>query len=162
MFVLAIVIAALLLPAVAEAKVSCEEPQRPAEDAPLLGLPDAPVEGREYWITAILRRDEGVNPTPHLAAEYCGRGRHLPTAAGGGGWFRSRGGGVYVLRLRFDRPGPWALSFMDRHGMFNALGFRHVRPAGGAEPAPQQPLGDQHPTGLPFLTLERAVWIFDR
>jgi hypothetical protein len=158
----AIVIAALLLPAAAEAKVTCEEPQRPAEDAPLLGVPDAPVEGREYWITAILRPDEGVNAAPHLAAEYCGRDRHLSISAGAGGWFRSRGRGVYVLRLRFDRPGRWALSFMDRHGMFHALGFRPVHPAGGAQPAPQQPLGDRQLTGLAFLDLERAVWIFDR
>ena len=126
---LALVIAALLLPSVADAKITCEEPRRLAEDVPLLGVPDAPVEGREYRITAILRPDEGVNPTPHLAAEYCGGGPPHEATAGAGGWFRARGSGVYALRLRFDHPGPWALSFMDRHGMFHTLGFRNVRPA---------------------------------
>jgi hypothetical protein len=128
----ALVIAALLLPSVAEAKITCEVPQLPAGDVPLLGVPDAPVVGREYRVKAILRPDEGVNATPHLGAEYCGGGPPQEATAGAGGWFRARGSGVYTLRLRFDHPGPWALSFMDRHGMFHALGFRHVRPAPSA------------------------------
>jgi hypothetical protein len=150
MFVLAIVIAALLLPAGAQAKVTCEEPQRPADHIPLFGLPDAPVAGREYRLSVTLLLDRGVNPAPHLAAEYCGVARR--PVAGAGGWFRARGDGRYTLVLRFDRPGPWALSFMDRHGVFHPLGFRQVRPV------PR--FRDDQVTGLASLALDRLLWIF--
>jgi hypothetical protein len=177
MLVLTIVIAALLLPALAEAKVTCAEPQRPAGAVPLRGLPYGPVAGREYRLTAVLRPDEGVNPAPHLAAEYCGAGSE--PVPGAGGWFRARGDGEYTLVLRFDRPGPWVLSFMDRRGVFHPLGFRQVRPAGGPDLPPKQPLRDRvahqgaeslrNPwprfgygdvTGLASLPLQQLLWIF--
>jgi hypothetical protein len=160
MLVLALVIAALLLPAPAEAKVTCEEPVRPAAEVPLRGLPDAPIAGREYRLTTVLRAEVGVNPAPHLAAEYCGGGARHESPAGAGGWFRPRagfGGDFYVLDLRFERAGPWALSFMDRSGVFKNLGLRHVRPAGEAELPRQQPLA-----GLAFLALEQVLWIFEQ
>jgi hypothetical protein len=157
MLVLAIVIAALLLPAVAQAKVTCEEPQRPAGHTPLFGVPDAPVVGREYRLSAIPLPDRGVNPAPHLAAEYCGVARR--PVAGAGGWFRAREGGRYTLVLRFDRPGPWALSFMDRRGVFHPLGFRQVRGAGERQPAlpPQQWLGQLLWIFQPGAVLERQA-----
>jgi len=155
------VIAALLMPAAAAAKVTCEEPRRPAEDVPLRGLPDAPIEGREYRLTAVLRAEVGVNPAPHLAVEYCGDDVPRESAASPGGWFRERrgrGADVYVLDLRFDHPGPWTLAFMDRTGAFKELGFRHVRAADGEE----RPPGDHRVTGLAALSVEHLLWIFQR
>jgi hypothetical protein len=153
----ALLLMALLLPTVAEAKITCEEPQRAARQAPLRGLPDSPVAGREYRLTAVLRTDAGVNPAPHLAAQHCGPLAPHEVAAGAGGGFQRRGRGVYTLVLRFDRPGPWALSFMDRHGRFHGLGFRQVRPEREAEPAPEQPLVAR----LGALALEQVLWIFE-
>jgi hypothetical protein len=133
---LALVLAALVLPAAAQAKVTCEQPTRP-ETAPLRGLPDHPIAGRVYQLTARLP-DRGVNPVPHLGAEYCGPGVPREATAGAGGWFtRVPGsGGGYLLRLRFPSAGPWAVSFMDRHGRFHELGFRSVLPANGVWTAP--------------------------
>jgi hypothetical protein len=167
---------ALLLPTVAEAKITCEEPQRPARQAPLRGLPDTPVAGREYRLTAVLRPDAGVNPAPHLAAQHCGPLAPHEVAAGAGGGFQRRGRGVYTLVLRFDRPGPWALSLMDRHGRFHELGFRQVRAAeprlerrqghdGAGDPA--KPLRERRPklrdrrvAALTGFVLEQVLWIF--
>jgi hypothetical protein len=134
---LALVLAALLLPAAAEAKVTCEQPTRPKPGAPLRGLPDHPIAGRVYQLTARLP-DRGVNPVPHLGAEYCGRDVPRESKAGAGGWFRRvpGSGGGYLLRLRFPSAGPWAVSFMDRHGRFHELGIRSVRPTGGFWSAP--------------------------
>jgi hypothetical protein len=129
---------ALVLPAAAQAKVTCEQPGRPARDVPIRGLPAHPVAERTYRLVATLRPDEGVNPAPHLGAEYCGGDAPREAMAGAGGWFRRvpGGGGAYVLELRFASPGPWAVSFMDRHGHFHELGLRSVRPANGFRPAP--------------------------
>jgi hypothetical protein len=130
---LAILVAVLLLPAAAHAKVTCEGPREPARDVPLRGLPDSPIAGRTYLVTA--RSGKGVNPTPHLGAEHCGG--HVPheATAGAGGWFRRVGDGVYELDLRFPAPGPWAVVYMDRDGRFHELGMRTVRPANGFWPA---------------------------
>jgi hypothetical protein len=149
--VLAILLAVLVLPAAAHAKFTCEQPRTPARDVPLRGLPDHPVAERTYRIVATLRPDEGVNPVPNLGAQYCGDDATRDARAGAGGWFRRvpGSGGRYALELRFASPGPWALSFMDRHGRFHELGLRSVRPANGFWPA-----------ALGLISLEEAVWIF--
>jgi hypothetical protein len=148
--VLVILLAALLLPAAAQAKVTCEQPPQPARDVPLRGLPEHPISGRSYRIVAWQRPDEGVNPAPHLGAEYCGDDAPLEALAGAGDWFRRvpGGGGHYELELRFPVAGPWAVSFMDRWGRFHDLGVRTVLPANGFSPAARS-----------LLVLERAVWI---
>jgi hypothetical protein len=180
--VLALVIATMLLPAVAEAKVTCEGARQPERDVRLRGLPDDPVAGRVYRLTATLRPDEGVNHAPHLGAQHCGDRVPHEARAGAGGWFRRQnvhGDRVYGLDLRFSAPGPWALSFMDRAGRFHDLGWRWVETPGGRELAPQQPLGDGvvdqgaellGALGLDFpgrdvpgpgaLALEEVLWIF--
>jgi hypothetical protein len=150
---LAVALVALALPAAAQAKITCEQPRTPARDVPLDGLPDAPVAGRTYDVTATLVPDEGVNPVPHLGAEHCGGGVPHEATAGAGGWFRPRGGGVYVLELRFSHPGPWAVSFMDRHGRFHELGLRTVLPANGFWPA-------RAPEVL-LRAFGPVVWIFE-
>jgi hypothetical protein len=156
---LAIALAAVLvLPAaVAQAKITCEEPHLRDRGAPVEGLPEAPVAGRTYTVTATLAPDEGVNPTPHLGAEYCGDAVPHEATAGAGGWFRRRGGGEYVLELRFRHHGPWMVSFMDRHGGFHELGMRTVLPANGFWPAPD-------PEPLPRAALRAfgpVVWMFE-
>jgi hypothetical protein len=175
---LAILLAALVLPAAAQAKVTCEEPRRAGRDVPLRGLPAAPEVDRVYRLTATLQDGEGVNPAPHLAAEYCGGGAAHEATAGAGGWFSARGNGRYVLDLRFTHPGPWAVSFMDRDGVFHDLGIRRVGPT--ERLAPEQALGDgvvnqgaelrgeagprlaDHDVpGLGSLALEQALWIFE-
>jgi hypothetical protein len=137
----AIAVALLALPAAAEAKITCAEPRTPAPNLPLRGLPDHPVADRTYRITATLRADVGVNAVPYLGAEYCGDDVPRESRAGAGGWFRDEGAGVYVVELRFPTPGPWAVSFMDKHGHFHELDLPPVR-------------------GLPSLSLRQAVWIF--
>jgi hypothetical protein len=139
---LAFVLAALMLPAAAEAKITCAEPLRPEPDPPFLsGVPDDPVAGKTYRITIRLRADVGVNAVPYLGAEYCGDGVPRDSMSGAGGWFRQRGADVYIVDLRFPSPGPWAVSYMDKHGWFHELDLPPVR-------------------GLPSLSLEQAVWIF--
>jgi hypothetical protein len=139
---LAIAVVLLALPAAAEAKITCAEPRTPSLDLPLRGVPDNPVAGRTYRITASLRADVGVNAVPYLGAEYCGDDVPRESIAGAGGWFRRLGGGVYVVELRFPTPGPWSVSFMDKHGHFHELDLPPVR-------------------GMPSLSLEQAVWIFE-
>jgi hypothetical protein len=179
---LAIAIAALLLPAAADAKLTCDGARRPERDVPLRGLPGDLVAGRVYRLTATLRPDEGVNHAPHFAAEHCGDPVPHEAAAGAGGWFRRQGGdgaGVYVLELRFTASGPWALSFMDRHGRFHDLGLRWVEKAGRRELTPEEALGDgvvhegtelpgelwsrfgnHDMPGLASVSLEQSLWIF--
>jgi hypothetical protein len=142
MALVAIAIVLLALPAAAEAKITCAEPLRPEPDPPFLrGVPDDPVAGKTYRITIRLRADVGVNAVPYLGAEYCGDDVPREAMAGAGGWFRRQGAGVYVVELRFPSPGPWAASYMDKHGYFHELDLPPVR-------------------GLPSLSLEQAVWIF--
>jgi hypothetical protein len=138
--VVAIAMVLLALPAAAEAKITCAEPRTPSLDLPLHGVPDDPVADRTYRITATLRADVGVNPVPYLGAEYCGDDVPREAMAGAGGWFRRQGAGVYVVELRFPSPGPWAVSFMDKHGHFHELDLPPVR-------------------GLPSLSLDQAVWL---
>jgi hypothetical protein len=150
--------AALVLPAAAQAKITCKEPRTPDPDVPVEGLPEAPVAGRTYTVTATLAPDEGVNPVPHLGAEYCGDAVANAATAGAGDWFKRRGRGEYVLELRFRHPGPWMVSFMDRHGHFHELGMRTVLPANGVWPAPD-------PEPVPRAALRAfglVVWIFER
>jgi hypothetical protein len=162
--VLGILLVALLLPASAEAKVTCEGPHIPDRDAPLRGLPDHPIVGRTYRLTATLP-DRGVNPVPHLGAEYCGRAAPHESRAGAGGWFRRvpGAGGTYLLELRFRSAGPWAVSFMDRHGWFYELGIRTVLPANGISTArQQQPVRSEVGGGTALLRqpLGQLLWIF--
>src|SRR5918992_3331367 len=83
----ALLVAALALPAAAQARVPCTPPAGPEPGAPLRGLPDHPVADRTYRLTATLP-DRGVNPVPHLGAEYCGWAAPHESRAGAGGWFR--------------------------------------------------------------------------
>ena len=161
--VLGILLVALLLPASAEAKVTCGGPQSRDRDAPLRGLPDHPVVGRTYRLTATLP-DRGVNPVPHLGAEYCGWAAPHESRGGAGGWFRRvpGAGGTYLLELRFRSAGPWAVSFMDRHGWFYELGIRTVLPANGISPARARPpvrSGVRGGTALLRQPLGRLLWI---
>jgi hypothetical protein len=157
--VLALLLAALLLPAAAEAKVTCA-PVDAEPGVPLRGLPEHPVARRTYPL-AVTLLDRGVNPTPHLGAEYCGDDRPHHSAAGAGGWFRRvRGsGGGYALDLRFPFAGPWAASFMDRDGGFHELGVITVLPANGISPAaaPRLATRDVPPLRRP---LGQVLWIF--
>jgi hypothetical protein len=121
--------ALLAFPAAAGAKFTCEERGQRPQGFVLRGLPAAPVAERAYPLTVtLLRRRNGVNPTPYLGAERCGAGG----LGGAGGWFRRAAGDRYVLSLSFSGPGRWALSFMDRGGTFYDLGVRRVEAPGRA------------------------------
>jgi hypothetical protein len=128
-FLAAILLVAALLafPITAEAKFTCRDRGDRPQGFVLRGLPAVPVAVRAYPLTAtLLRHRRGVNPTPHLGAQRCGRGS--PASAGGG--FRHVHGDSYVLSLRFPEPGRWALSFMNRDGTFYDVGVRRVAAAG--------------------------------
>ena len=126
---LAVVLAAAVLPSSAMAKFTCDARGRPPEGIALRGLPASPLAGRSYRIVVTLPRSTGVNARPYLGAQHCGRGSGGEPAPGIDGWFRpvgAQGSRVFTLDVRFPRPGPWALSFMDLDGSFYDFGLRQV------------------------------------
>jgi hypothetical protein len=156
----ALLVAVLALPAAAQAKVTCTPPAGREPGAPLHGLPDHPIADRTYRLTATLP-DRGVNPVPHLGAEYCGHDRTPESVAGAGGWFRRvpGAGGSFALELRFPSAGPWAVSFMDRDGRFHELGILTVLPADGFSPS-RSPRVEDRGAALLRRPLRQALWIF--
>ena len=127
---LASALVAGVLPSSAGAKFTCEQRGLQPVGAALRGLPASPIAGRSYRIVVTLPTSTGVNPRPYLGAQHCERAGGREPAPAIDGRFRRVGGQgsrVFALNLRFPRPGPWALSFMDLDGSFYDLGLRQVR-----------------------------------
>jgi hypothetical protein len=159
--VLAILLAALLLPPAAHAKVSCASPAHAEPGVPLRGLPQQPIADRTYRLVATLP-EGGVNPAPHLGAEHCGEDVPRDSIAGAGGWFRRvpGAGEGFLLELRFPSAGPWAVVFMDRDGGHHELGMLTVLPANGISPA-RAPRVTARKLALLHRPLGQVLWIFE-
>jgi ribonucleoside-diphosphate reductase alpha chain len=122
-------VAALLAPAQAGAKVTCESRGVRTPSLELSGLPGSPVVGRTYTVRLVTRA-HAVNPRPALAIIHCGTGNPTAETSPANGWFRRVLGptrGVFAVRVRFPQAGSWAISLMDLDGSFHDLGRRHVR-----------------------------------
>jgi hypothetical protein len=119
--------AAILVPADAAAKVSCESRGFRTPSAELRGLPRSPVVARTYTVRLSTRAD-ALNPNPALMTMYCGAGTPLAQTTPANGWFGpAEGPGAFAIRVRFPEAGPWAVSVMDLDGSFYDLGRREVR-----------------------------------
>jgi len=133
--VLASTAAALLLPAAAGAKFTCQERGARPQGIALRGLPATPIARRTYTLTVVLPTAHATNPSPYLGTAYCGDAIKPEQAGATGGSFRRVGGhqggdiSVFSLDVRFPHPGPWALSLMDLDGSFYDFGLRPVKPA---------------------------------
>jgi hypothetical protein len=127
---LASAVSALLLADDALAKFTCDERGQPPDTIALRGLPASPIAGRSYPLLVTLPTGYGANPAPYLGGQYCGTAGERATVPGLNGSVRRVGGNgsrVFALELRFPRPGPWALSFMDLDGTFYDFGLRRVK-----------------------------------
>lgn len=123
---------ALLLPAVAGAKFTCQDRGAPLQGIVLRGLPAQPVARHTYTLTVTRPPLHNANPTPYLGTTYCGNPTRHKTGEPTAGWFQHIRGnprGVYSLDVRFPHPGPWAVSYMDLDGTFHDAGLHQVEPA---------------------------------
>jgi hypothetical protein len=129
----------LIVPAGARAKVTCDARGARTPSVDLRGLPRSPVVARTYTVRLVTRTTPAVNPGPALATIYCGAGTPVARTRPANGRFRRAGDpaqGVFDIRLRFPRAGPWAVSLMDLDGTFHDLGRRTVRPHSRATARP--------------------------
>jgi hypothetical protein len=121
-------------------------------------LPTQPVVGRTYRL-AVALPNSGPNPTPYLAAQYCGE--HAEgVVAGADGSFReaARLPGTFVKELRFSRPGRWALSFMDLDGTFHDFEVRRVA-ASTARVTPASYRGTEAEAAVGSGDTSAPIWI---
>jgi hypothetical protein len=132
---LVLALGGLLVPAAAEAKVTCEGGGIPGAPVALPGLPAEPEADRLYQLTLDLPDAHAVNPRPILMAVRC---EPLDPRAGTYGpdgsdsaLFRgtTAGAGGSRFDVRFRGPGRWRLASMDVSGHFRDHGFYAVQPA---------------------------------
>lgn len=135
---------AVVFPAGAEAKMSCEQRVEGAR-VELEDLPADPEVGRTYEVTAALSGQHAVNPQQALLAVRCASGgRELPNRYPGRmdfAEFRGSavGGGGYAFDVRFRRVGRWRVGAMDVSGRFHDVGFYDVRPVAPATAGARPP-----------------------
>lgn len=126
----ALTIGLCLVPAGADAKITCADGGAPTADIEVGGLPGRPEAARTYPLMLDLPRRHAVNPDPLLLILRCEIERkerhHLAGAESNQIAGVDTGEGAYSFDVRFERPGRWRMVAMDRSGLFHDLGFLRV------------------------------------